>query len=278
MSIKDLLVPAISLEGDEAALLAAEMIAPKFDAHAIALILAVHAASDFAPEVAPLSEVLLNLTVGARQYAAGERKKILDRLKRGPVRFETRDLVIEDALVDRQVLAHARHADLTIISRRPGPDLARRVLLESVLFGSGRPLLLVPSDWRRTALWDRIVIGWNAKREATRAVVGAMPFLRLAREVVVATVDAVPCADGHGQAPGRDLAAHLARHGVRVEVNNIDGLGRSEGAALLDACAAIDADMMVMGGYGHSRAAQWLLGGVTREMLRGAPIPLLLAH
>ena len=280
MSFKDVLVAAISIECDEAAVMAAEKIAVKFDAHATALILAVFPASRFAPEVAPLSEILLDLAAGARNHAAMERNKIVERLKRTSVDFEVRDLVIEDAIVDRQVLAHARHADLTIVARSLDPtrDVAHRVLLESVLFGSGRPLLLLPCAWRREALWDRIVIGWSATREASRAVADAMPFLRLAREVIVATVDAKPRADGHGQAPGHDLAAHLARHGVRVEVKNIDGMGRSEGAALLDECAAIDADMMVIGGFGHSRVSEWVFGGVTKELLNAASIPLLLSH
>lgn len=280
MSFKDVLVSMLDVEHDGPALRAADMIAAKFEAHATTLILAVDMASQFAPAAAPLSEVLLDIAAGAHGRAGSERSKILERLKRCTVEFEARDLVIEEAIDDRQVLAHARHADLTIMARPADPerDLARRVLLESVLFGSGRPLLLVPSAWKREALWDRVLIGWNAKREASRAVADALPFLRLARQVVVATVDAIPSAEGHGQAPGLDLAVHLARHDIRVEVRNIDGMGRSEGAALLDECAALDADMMVIGGYGHSRASEWLFGGVTREMVHTASIPLLLSH
>jgi nucleotide-binding universal stress UspA family protein len=107
---------------------------------------------------------------------------------------------------------------------------------------------------------------------------GAMPLLKKASVVVIATVDAIPSAAGHGEAPGRELAAHLARHGVIAEVRNLDGLGRAPERALCDEVMAVDADALVIGAYGHSRAQEFVFGGVTRELLSMAPGPLLLAH
>jgi nucleotide-binding universal stress UspA family protein len=278
MALKDILAAVMTLEHDEAALTATEMIAAQFEAHAAALVVAVHPASEFFPEPAPLSKVLEDLIAGDKGRAARERERIVDWIERASVRFETRDVLVEGALNQRQVLAHARRADLTVLTRPPAPQRAHEALFEHVLFGSGRPVLAMPSAWRRDALWDRILIGWDAGREASRAVADSMPFLKLARHVVVATVDALPSQGGHGPAPGRDLAAHLARHGVRVEVSNIDGLGRSEGAALIDQALAMDADMIVMGGYGHSRASEYIFGGVTRELTATPHIPLFLSH
>ena len=97
-------------------------------------------------------------------------------------------------------------------------------------------------------------------------------------EQVVATVDAAPSASGHSEIPGHEIAAHLARHDVNVEVHNVDGLGRSHARALMDEAIAADADLLVLGAYGHSRAREFVLGGVTRELLTGSSIPLLMAH
>jgi nucleotide-binding universal stress UspA family protein len=96
--------------------------------------------------------------------------------------------------------------------------------------------------------------------------------------VVVATVDATPSGDGHDEVPGRALAVHLARHGAKAEVMNLDGLGRSASERLLEVAREIGADMIVMGGYGHARAAEWLLGGVTHDMIAKADIPLFMSH
>jgi nucleotide-binding universal stress UspA family protein len=201
-------------------------------------------------------------------------------LSREHCRFETRKLLIEDALLRREVLAHARRADLTVMTRpqRDAQHKAHLRVFEAVLFGSGRPILLAPPGWEGEGLGRRVVIAWDAKRESARAVADALPLLRISQEVVIATVDAIPGNGGHGPAPGKDLAAHLARHGVNVRVNNVDGMGRAVSAALMDEAAAIGADLIVLGGYGHARAQEWLLGGVTRDLTEEAPIPLLLSH
>jgi nucleotide-binding universal stress UspA family protein len=92
----------------------------------------------------------------------------------------------------------------------------------------------------------------------------------------VTTVDARP--NGEGAAPGRDITRHLARHGVNVELRNVDGLGRASAAVLMDEARELGADLMVMGGYGHSRLRQFVFGGVTRALIAASPVPLLLSH
>jgi nucleotide-binding universal stress UspA family protein len=277
MSYKEVLAPVITLEADEAALAAAGEIARKFDGRAIALTVAIHVGSAFADQQA-LSAVLTDIAKGKRSKAAVEREKILAWIGRSPHDFEVRDVTIESAVNEDEIVAHARVADLIVVARAEVHDAARRALLEDVLFKSGRPVLLVPSRPARERSWSRILIGWNAKPEATHAVAAAMPLLQAASEVVVATVDAKPSRAGHGEAPGHELAAHLARHGVRVNVRNVDGLGRTEGRALVEEAMSFDADVIVMGAYGHSRAEEFLFGGVTRELVAGSPVPLLLAH
>jgi nucleotide-binding universal stress UspA family protein len=265
------------LERDEAALKAAGALAQAFEAKAAALVVAVHLGSDYAARQQPLSAVLEDIVAGSQSHAGKQRRRIEAWLAAAPHDFELRQLTIESAAGRDEAVAHARLADLIVMTRPLAHDPARRELVEDILFKSGRPLLLVPEAWRRQR-WDTIVIGWNAKAEAVRATSGALPLLKRAKRVIVATIDATPSAAGHSPAPGREIAAHLACHGVRVEVHNIDGLGRTHGLALLDEAVAAAADLLVLGGYGHSRARELVLGGVTRELLIASNIPLLLAH
>jgi nucleotide-binding universal stress UspA family protein len=278
MSLKEILAPVIALEEDEAALMAAAELSAKFSARPTALILAVHAASTFVDNEVPLSVALEDLAGGPRSRAAQLRRGLMAWLNRAPTPFEIKDLAIEHAVDDDRIVAHARVADLVVMARAPSHDRARQAVIEDVLFKSGRPMLIVPSHPVRARRWDKIVIGWNAKAEAVRAVAAALPFLTAAKQVAIATVDATPSAAGHSDKPGREIADYLAHHGVAAEVRNVGGLGRTHGRALVDEAQAIDADLLVLGAYGHSRAREFMFGGVTRELLAGSPVPLLLAH
>lgn len=274
----DILVPVVTLRGDELSLRAATDFAAKFGARVVVLIIAVGSGSRFAEPVAPLSQVLLDIAAPDQSPAALERKAIVDWLAQTRGSYEIRDCGAEAALVGDEVVAHARLADFTLITRAPGERLARRELFTDVLFKSGRPVLLMPSERRTERTWERVLVAWDAKPEAVRAVVAAMPLLQAASQVRLVTVDAVPSRSGHGQAPGRDVAAYLSRRGVRVEVSNIDGLGRTTGRALQEAAMDFGADLIVMGAYGHAQVREALFGGVTRELTVKSKAPLFMAH
>lgn len=278
MTYKDILATVFSLEGDEAALMTAAALAEQFGARAAALIVAVHVGSGFAQETAPLSEVLADIAKGTHSAAAMERERIVSWLSNSRHAFEIRDLTVEGAVNKDEIVAQARMADVVVMARAKSQQRARRLLLEHVLFQSGRPVLLVPEAPAVARRFERVMIAWNAKAQAMRAVTEAMPLLQAAREVKVVTVDALPSASGHGEAPGRDLASHLARRDVRVEVRNVDGMGRGDGRALLDEAVNTNADLMVLGAYGRPRAQELLFGGVTHDLLADAPLPLFLAH
>ncbi len=96
--------------------------------------------------------------------------------------------------------------------------------------------------------------------------------------VTVVTVDAKPKMFGHGDQPGANIAAHLNRRGLNANVRNVDGLGRSPAAAILEEANRLNADLVVMGGYAHSRLRDLMFGGATRDLLRDANVPLLMAH
>lgn len=277
MTYKELLALVITLQRDEAALATTAALARAFDAKAKALIVSVNVGSAYETQAQPLSAVLEDIAQGPRSRANLEREAIEAWVQRAPDVFETHQLSIEEAAGRDQVAAHARVCDLAVAIRPHERDPARQELIEDVLFKSGRPVLLVPEAWRRER-WDTVVIGWNAKPEAVRAISAGLPFLKAAKRVIVTTVDATPSGAGHSDKPGFEIAAHLARHGAPVEVRNVDGLGRTHGRALLDEAMAVDADMLLLGAYGHSRAREYVFGGVTRELMFGSPVPLFMAH
>jgi len=176
--------------------------------------------------------------------------------------------------VEALVAKHAMHADLTVLAA--SKDASPEAAFEGALFKSGRPLLLVPMEEKPQAVGKRIVVAWKAKREAARALTDAEPFLREADQVTVVTVDAHP--DGYGEGPGRDISTYLAHKGLNVELRNIDGLGQPAEVALIKEARALEADLIVMGGYGHSRLREFVFGGVTRALSRKATIPVLMSH
>jgi nucleotide-binding universal stress UspA family protein len=122
------------------------------------------------------------------------------------------------------------------------------------------------------------VVAWDASREATRALSEAQPLLEAAEKVYVLTVDAKPKMFGHGDQPGANIAAHLSRRGLPTEVRNVDGLGRTPAIAISEEAVALGADLVVMGAYAHSRLREMVFGGATRDLLRTATLPILMAH
>jgi nucleotide-binding universal stress UspA family protein len=176
---------------------------------------------------------------------------------------------------------HARYADLTILGQLD-PDRDEADIIgprpERVTLASGRPILVVPYAGRFENIGRRVVVGWNATREAARAVSDAMPLLAAADLVTVLTIDARERPRGHGELPGTDISLHLARHGVKVAIEQTVSADLTVGDVLLSRAADLGADLLVMGAYGHSRARELLLGGATRALLRSMTIPVLMSH
>jgi nucleotide-binding universal stress UspA family protein len=123
-----------------------------------------------------------------------------------------------------------------------------------------------------------VLIGWNASREATRAVSDAMPLLSAADVVTVLTIDAREGPDAHGELPGADISLHLTRHGVKAEIERTVSAGIPVGDVLLSRAADLGADLLVIGAYGHSRVRELLLGGATRSILHSMTLPVLMSH
>jgi nucleotide-binding universal stress UspA family protein len=193
-------------------------------------------------------------------------------------------IVRESGPLDRlpSLLArHARYADLAIVGR---PDPAAggaddALLVEAAFMDTGRPALLLPPEGTPTLPPWRALVAWDGSREIARATSDALPLLQLADSVVVLIVDGRD-AQGHvgGHAPGAEIAGHLGRHGVKAEVKQVPGGGGGTGAVILAQAQEEAADLLVLGGYGHSRLREMMLGGVTRHMLEHATLPLLISH
>lgn len=266
MTVRHIIAPVFSLEEDELALTTAAMVMAKFRAKATALLVEIPPGSEYAEETASLSEVLVHLTQGKHT----ERERLCAWLQQSGHAFATSSLSVHAAITDRQALALTQLTDLVVMARGVSCRRAHRLMLEQVLFHSGRPTLLATSGSSYNAIGERIAIGWKSRREAVRAANDALPFLKTAKEVSIITVDAAGRAE--------DLAVHLARHEVVANIRDVSSKGRTEGRALLDEAVALRADMIVMGAYGRSPTQEMLFGGVTRELLADAPLALFLAH
>jgi len=180
---------------------------------------------------------------------------------------------VEDILIE-----HARRCDLVIMAQPdPATDRLDRIgTVGEAIMQSGRPVLVVPYAWNPRSFAQKIFAAWNGSREGTRAIHDALPFLRSAGEVRL-------CAVGKGSdgeaLQGAELAATLSRHGVKaVTETEVATGGMSVGATLLSRMADHGSDMLVMGGYGHSRAREYVFGGVTRDMLEVMTVPVLFSH
>jgi nucleotide-binding universal stress UspA family protein len=171
----------------------------------------------------------------------------------------------------------ARRYDISVVGQserdRVGPE---ELIVEGALFGSGRPVVVVPFEHTGGLSLDRVVVCWNGGRTAARATSDAMPFLHRAKAVDVICVgaDSAPTLE----ASGADIGKHLARHGLDVKVKRINQGNLRVSAAILAYAAENGATMLVMGGYGHSRLREFILGGTTRGVLKAMTVPTLMSH
>ena len=171
----------------------------------------------------------------------------------------------------------ARRFDLAIVGQ-PERDraAAAEVVDEGVLFESGRPVIFVPYIQKAGLKLDRVMVCWDGSRAATRAVADSMPFLEKAKQVEIVIVASK--AGKIDEVPGADLGQHLARHGLKVDVKRITSPDIDVTSTVLSYAADSSADLIVMGGYGHSRLREFILGGVTRGILETMTVPVLMSH
>ena len=175
---------------------------------------------------------------------------------------------------------NARYADLSVIGGRdgsPSRSLAD-ALIDGALFDSGRATVVVPSGWSGGPVGTKPLVAWDGGPQAARATREALPFLVSASEVRICVAKTYFGMARHGDEPGADVARWLAGHGLKVTVELVDPGDGSVAASLAETAKKAGCDMIVMGGFGHSRLRESIFGGVTTELLDKPPLPLFLAH
>jgi nucleotide-binding universal stress UspA family protein len=225
-----------------------------------------------------MSGMYAELVQEAQKHLNEEADKVERRVRKEEVAGPVQSYLIDLGSAGSVLGLRARHADIAIVARptRANEDSAETIL-EAALFHTGRPVIIVPPDWKGGSAGRNVLVAWKPTREAARALADADDFLARAQTVSIVTVDAKP-RQGYSEQPGADIAAHLAHRGVRPEVFNLDSAGRTETAAILDHARHLGADLIVMGAYGHSRMREFMFGGVTREIMRTATVPILMSH
>lgn len=280
MAIKDILAVIHNPDDEEHVLRQAEQLAVERDAYLTVLIV------DWLPAVTGFydggmvdpgwGELIKQSGEDLRRKKAAVEKRLAASVDRGGA--DT--LLIERASARWAVAVRARHADLALVGRpaRKEQHDTQQILLQAALFGSGRPVLVVPPGGKGGPVGRRAVVAWDAGREAARAVKDAMPLIEKAEQISVVTIDGEPSMARHSDLPGGEISTHLARHGLDVELRNVASSGRTESQVLNDEAMDVSADLIVMGAYGHSRFQEIVFGGMTREILVSAKVPILLSH
>lgn len=231
------------------------------------------------------SHIMAELPMSAVE---AEHRSLLARAEAGRILFEERMRAqgLEGRCEWRQVegdpddivATQGRAADLVVIGQAipdrdlPAPNPG------ALLFTVGRPLLIVPYAGRFETVGHRVLVAWNGGREVARAVGDAMPFLERAARVVVLSANTSPGSRVAEDEPGADIARHLSHHGCRVVATRASSDEVDAASLILNAVTDENCDLVVMGGYGHSRLRELVLGGVTRYMLQHMTVPVLISH
>jgi len=198
---------------------------------------------------------------------------------RCPVAPESRTVADSLTYLGGASRVEGRYADLLLMGDPAAFENAklRRRCLHAAVTGSGGPVIVLPGKIRFERV-ERAVLGWDASREARRAARDLIDVANPGAIIDVVCVDPEPASEGHGAAPGSDIARHLARHGFAVQVHTLPSAGRRVSAVLEAFAQDTGADLLAIGAYAHSRMRDVLLGGVTRDLLDGEALPVLMAR
>jgi nucleotide-binding universal stress UspA family protein len=257
---------------EEAARFAAEQ-----GAHLVALAIGVQPSAPYATMIDVPLEGYVEDIQRARDDVREETDRLGAHLSRSGVSFETRGVCVPPGMVGTEFARHARYADISIFSKPDDTGLWHQTV-DTVLFESGKPILICPPGCSLAGSGRRPAIAWNAGREAARSVADALPLMTGAEDVRVVMVDPRVGPGEHGEEPGASVATMLARHGLPVTADPLPKSGRSFADAFLAHARDLGADLLVCGAYGHSRFTEMLFGGATRDLMEQADRPVLMSH
>ena len=278
MTFKTIFTPVTNAGVAESALACAETICAANDAHLDVLCIGVDRTQTSYFEAGASAIIIQSAIEEAQKKANALEEVVKARLGRTDIRWATRCAVSSMPDAGLPAARMARFADLAVVPLPYGEGRGSEdhIITEAMLFNAAVPTLCVP-DKAKDAMPSRVLIAWNESAEALRAVRSALPFLMAAQDVHIAVID--PPSHGPDRSdPGGQLAVMLSRHGVNCDIQVMSRNGQRVGDVLLRSATELGAQMLVMGGYEHSRFREAVLGGATRYMLENAEIPVLMAH
>jgi nucleotide-binding universal stress UspA family protein len=274
--IKDIVVNLSMGDRRDAASEFAVDVARTLDAHIAGLVLTYEPFVPAAEMIVPPELIDMQRDENERLSTAAI-NRFNELVRRNAVSAETRSIEVSAAMAADTLARVARRFDLTVVSQpRPESQGSDEMFVEAALFGTGRPVLVVPYIQQGGLKLDRVLVCWDGSRTAARATADALPLLARAKVTEVITV-----ADGSASSDeilGIDFAQHLSRHGITVELKRLVRGDIDVADVILSHVADTSADLIVMGGYGHSRLREFVLGGVTRNLLKSMTAPTLMSH
>lgn len=285
MAFKDLLVHLDASAESNVRLDFAVALAQRHDAHLTGLFI-IEAVPSLAfavadpsggTDVAIVEEMITRLRNLALEDAKAVEAKFQERLQRDGIKGEWR---LAEGFAAETAALHARYADLTVVGQADPdkPVSGSAGIAQEVMLSSGRPVLIIPYNARFTSLGKCVLVGWKPSREAARAVNDAIPLIEKADDVTILAINPTAGIGGDGDLPAADIALHLARHGIEVQAAHTIAKDVAEADVLLNQASDMGADLIVIGGYGHSRTREFVFGGVTRSLLQQMTVPILMSH
>ncbi|MGC3938864.1 universal stress protein [Roseobacter sp. EG26] len=278
MSYKTIFTAITSFESNKVALEQAAALAESHDAHLEVMCLGVDRSRANYYEAGANAIIMQAAIEEAHNKAEAVRVQTVAWLEKATLRWNASNAVATLADAGRPLTRTARFADLCVVPLpyRDDSHDGDTLILETMLFDAACPTIVVP-DTQGQAIPENVVIGWNESSEALRAVRSAMPILSAAKSVHIAIIDPPEHAADRSD-PGGALAVMLSRHGVNCDIQVMSRGGAKVSERLQRHVTETNSQMLVMGGYGHSRFREAVLGGATREMLEHAKAPVFMAH
>lgn len=274
--IKDIAIQVTGSGEDDVRIAYAAQLAAMLDAHITALV----------EGTIPEPVVTFTTAAGAAlaqqiaEEAQRETSKLAaateQKLSATGIPHETRPVEAYGSAVADAIAQQVRTSDLFVGTRPYGDPTGMTHIEEAILFRSGRPCFFAPPKGTPPKSYSRVLVAWKETREAARAVADAMPLLSRANDVIVALVEE-HASEQFREEAGADIGRYLSRHGIAADVRKVGGWDYAP-AAIANEIERTQPDLVVMGGYGHSRFREWVLGGATREILSSAKVPVLMAH
>ena len=277
MALKDLLVYVDDSEVCRARVDVAIHLAQTHNAHVVGLYAMPPLEIPVYAEIRIPDEILAEQKEAARARAAKAKEAFVAVTDKADLSSEWRFVEAKPAPT---LALHGRTVDLVVVGQKDDTDplAIAGSLTEDVVLDCGRPVLVIPSIGAPDTIGDRVLVAWNASRQAARAVNDALPLLKQAQTVDLLAINSPGHAAGEGGMPSTDICQHLVRHGVNATATHLEAQDISVGEMLLSRAADKGADLIVMGAYGHSRFRELVLGGATRHLLEHMTVPVLMAH